>query len=47
VDIVTIPSRFQDHPELCASLFVVAYGAQKDLAAADAAVARFHTLLDG
>ena len=31
---------------LCTSLFVVACGAQKDLAAADAAVARFHNLLD-
>lgn len=31
---------------LCASLFVVACGTQKDLAAADTAVARFHQLLD-
>ena len=32
---------------LCAGLFLGACGAQKDLAAADAAVARFHQLLDG
>jgi hypothetical protein len=31
---------------LCASLFIFACGAQKDLASADAAVARFHQLLD-
>jgi len=31
---------------LCASLFVVACGTQKDLVAADTAVARFHQLLD-
>jgi hypothetical protein len=31
---------------LCASLFVFACGTQKDLAAADTAVARFHQLLD-
>jgi len=31
---------------LSASLFIVACGAQKDLAAADTAVARFHQQLD-
>jgi hypothetical protein len=31
---------------LCLSLFAVACGAQKDLASADAGVARFHQLLD-
>jgi hypothetical protein len=31
---------------LCASLVAVACGAQRDLAAADTAVARFHQLLD-
>jgi hypothetical protein len=31
---------------LCASLFVVACGSQKDLAAADVGVTRFHQQLD-